>query len=116
MVPELDLPAKRHGAADSVSTPSASHFPNPPASAYDELNTENRMGMCAMRLGMLLKYKGEAGGPDMDVVLEAERLGFDSVWSGESWGVDTVTPLTWVLARLARKSLKAGTARSLVSR
>jgi F420-dependent oxidoreductase-like protein len=64
------------------------------------------MGMCAMRLGMLLKYKGEAGGPDMDVVLEAERLGFDSVWSGESWGVDTVTPLTWVLAQTTK--IKAG--------
>jgi len=62
--------------------------------------------MCAMRLGMLLKYKGEAGGPDMDVVLEAERLGFDSVWSGESWGVDTVTPLTWVLAQTTK--IKAG--------
>ena len=59
-----------------------------------------------MRLGMLLKYKGEAGGPDMDVVLEAERLGFESVWSGESWGVDTVTPLTWVLAKT--KKIKAG--------
>lgn len=59
-----------------------------------------------MRLGMLLKYNGSAGGPDMDTVLEAERLGFDSVWSGESWGVDTVTPLTWVLARTTK--IKAG--------
>ncbi len=59
-----------------------------------------------MRLGMLLKYKGENGGPDMERLLEAERLGFDSVWSGESWGVDTITPLTWVLARTTK--LKAG--------
>jgi F420-dependent oxidoreductase-like protein len=59
-----------------------------------------------MRLGMLLKYSGEAGGPNMDTVLEAERLGFDSVWSGESWGTDTVTPLTWVLARTT--TIKAG--------
>ena len=59
-----------------------------------------------MRLGMLLKYAGAKGGPDMDKVLEAERLGFDSVWAGESWGVDTVTPLTWVLARTTK--LKAG--------
>ena len=59
-----------------------------------------------MRLGMLLRYKGEAGGPDMDSVLEAERLGFDSVWCGESWGTDTVTPLTWVLAQTTK--LKAG--------
>ncbi len=59
-----------------------------------------------MRLGMLLKYDGSAGGPDMEKVMEAERLGFDSVWSGESWGADTVTPLTWVLARTTK--LKAG--------
>lgn len=59
-----------------------------------------------MRLGMLLKYAGNAGGPDMDKVLAAEQLGFDSVWAGESWGVDTVTPLTWVLARTTR--IKAG--------
>ena len=52
-----------------------------------------------MRLGMLLRYNGSAGGPDMETVLEAERLGFDSVWCGESWGTDTVTPLTWVLAK-----------------
>ena len=59
-----------------------------------------------MKLGILLGYKGTAGGPDMDAVLEAERLGFDSVWSGESWGIDTVTPLTWVLARTTK--IKAG--------
>jgi F420-dependent oxidoreductase-like protein len=59
-----------------------------------------------MRLGMLLKYSGATGGPDMETVLEAERLGFESVWSGESWGVDTVTPLTWVLAQTTK--LKAG--------
>ena len=59
-----------------------------------------------MRLGMLLRYKGENGGPDMERVLEAERLGFESVWTGESWGADPVTPLTWVLAQTTK--LKAG--------
>ncbi len=59
-----------------------------------------------MRLGMLLRYNGSAGGPDMETVLEAERLGFDSVWCGESWGTDTVTPLTWVLAKTT--NIKAG--------
>lgn len=59
-----------------------------------------------MRLGMLLRYKGESGGPDMERILEAERLGFESVWTGESWGCDTVTPLTWVLAQTTK--LKAG--------
>tara|TARA_Y100001934_G_scaffold272686_1_gene361422 strand:- start:166 stop:1155 length:990 start_codon:yes stop_codon:yes gene_type:complete len=42
----------------------------------------------------------------MERILEAERLGFESVWTGESWGCDTVTPLTWVLAQTTK--LKAG--------
>jgi F420-dependent oxidoreductase-like protein len=60
-----------------------------------------------MRLGILSRYAGEAGGPSMDHVLEAERLGYDSVWSGESYGTDAVTPIAWVLARTSK--IKAGT-------
>lgn len=44
----------------------------------------------------------------MDLVLAAERLGYDSVWTSESWGSDAVTPAAWVLARTTR--IKAGTA------
>ena len=61
-----------------------------------------------MRLGILLRYTGEIGGPRMDLVLEAERLGYTSVWAGESYGTDAVTPIAWVLARTDR--IKAGTA------
>jgi len=60
-----------------------------------------------MRLGILLRYAGEAGGPSMDQVLEAERLGYHSVWAGESYGTDAVTPIAWVLARTTK--IKAGT-------
>jgi F420-dependent oxidoreductase-like protein len=60
-----------------------------------------------MRLGLLLRYDGEPGGPQMDRVLEAERLGYTSVWAGESYGTDAVTPIAWVLARTER--IKAGT-------
>src|SRR5215468_5485403 len=60
-----------------------------------------------MRLGILLRYAGLAGGPAMDHVLEAERLGYHSVWCGESYGTDAVTPIAWVLART--KTIKAGT-------
>ncbi len=44
---------------------------------------------------------------EMDLVLEAERLGFSAVWCGESYGTDAVTPIAWVLARTTR--IKAGT-------
>jgi len=58
-----------------------------------------------MRLGMLLRY---SGGPiNLEAVLEAERLGYHSVWSGESYGTDAVTPTAWVLARTTK--IKAGT-------
>ena len=43
----------------------------------------------------------------MTLVLEAERLGYTSVWAGESYGTDAVTPIAWVLARTER--IKAGT-------
>ena len=43
----------------------------------------------------------------MDLVLEAERLGFDAVWAGEAYGTDAVSPVAWVLARTSR--IKAGT-------
>ena len=60
-----------------------------------------------MKLGILLRYSGEVGGPDIEHVLEAERLGYTSVWSGESYGTDSVTPTAWVLARTT--TIKAGT-------
>jgi F420-dependent oxidoreductase-like protein len=61
-----------------------------------------------MKLGLRLELSGAHPGVPLDLVLEAERLGFDSVWSSESWGSDAVTPSAWVLARTTR--IKAGTA------
>ena len=63
-------------------------------------------GENAMRLGLLLRYKGD-GGLRMDLVHEAERLGFESVWSSEAYGSDAVSPAAWVLAQTKR--IKAGT-------
>ena len=59
-----------------------------------------------MRLAMTLRVS-EQTGIDMALVHEAERLGFDSVWTGEAYGTDAVTPIAWVLARTNR--IKAGT-------
>jgi F420-dependent oxidoreductase-like protein len=49
-----------------------------------------------MRLGLSMGYW--AGGPPADAlatVREAERLGFDSVWTAEAYGSDALTPLSW---------------------
>ncbi len=61
-----------------------------------------------MRLALTLNYSGAAMSLDMERVLEAERLGYDSVWSAEAYGSDAVTPAAWIAARTQR--LHVGTA------
>ena len=61
-----------------------------------------------MKLGMVFGYSGAQVKMPLDLILEAERLGYDSVWSAEAWGSDAVTPVAWILARTTR--IKAGTA------
>ncbi|HZQ37376.1 MAG TPA: LLM class flavin-dependent oxidoreductase, partial [Dehalococcoidia bacterium] len=41
-------------------------------------------------------------------VIEAERLGVDSVWSSEAWGFDAITPLAYLAARTSRIKLGTG--------
>ncbi|MGC0332298.1 F420-dependent oxidoreductase-like protein [Streptomyces sp. SAI-170] len=62
-----------------------------------------------MRLGLALGYWGR--GPDpghIALAQEAERLGYDSVWTAESWGSDAFTPLAWIAAHTSR--IRLGTA------
>ncbi|MCQ9135393.1 LLM class F420-dependent oxidoreductase [Streptomyces hilarionis] len=59
-----------------------------------------------MRLGLALGYWGRGPSPDhVELAREAERLGYDSVWTAESWGSDAFTPLTWIAARTSRIGL-----------
>lgn len=61
-----------------------------------------------MKLGLMIGYWG--AGPPADVpqlVAEAERLGFDSMWTAEAWGSDALTPLAWWGSATSR--LKLGT-------
>ncbi len=49
-----------------------------------------------MKLGLQMGYWGaQPPANALDTVLEAERLGYDSVWTAESWGSDALTPLAW---------------------
>ncbi len=61
-----------------------------------------------MRLGLLQGYSGSKFAIDMDAVLEAENLGFDSVWTSEAYGSDAVTPAAWILARTSRINVGTG--------
>ncbi len=67
-----------------------------------------------LKLGLMLGYWG--GGPPpgaQETVLEAERLGFDSVWTAEAYGSDVLTPLAWWGA--ATSTIKLGTAIAQIS-
>lgn len=63
----------------------------------------------ALKLGLSLGYW--AGGPPpgaAETILEADRLGFDSVWTAEAYGSDALMPLAWWGA--ATERIKLGTA------
>ncbi|MFB9931506.1 LLM class F420-dependent oxidoreductase [Amycolatopsis halotolerans] len=61
-----------------------------------------------MKLGFHLGYWGSGPIPGArETVLEAERLGFDSVWSAEAYGSDAFTPLAWIGEATSR--IKLGT-------
>lgn len=60
-----------------------------------------------MKLGLYLGYSGARMELPVETVLEAERLGWDSVWTAEAYGSDAVTPLAY-LAALTRR-IKLGT-------
>jgi F420-dependent oxidoreductase-like protein len=60
-----------------------------------------------MQLGMTVGLSGPHPKLDMEMILEAERLGFSQVWTGEAYSTDAVSPVAWILARTTK--IKAGT-------
>ena len=65
--------------------------------------------MTALKLGLQLGYWGSQPPPHaLEQALEAERLGFDSVWTDEAYGSDALTPLAWWGSRTSR--IRLGTA------
>jgi F420-dependent oxidoreductase-like protein len=59
--------------------------------------------MGSLKLGLQLGYWGAQ--PPENIVAtaqEAERLGFDAIFTAETWGSDAFTPLTWVGANTKR--------------
>jgi len=64
-----------------------------------------------MRLGYAVGYwkQGPPAGA-LEAILEAERLGFESVWTAEAYGSDAFTPLAWWGSRTERLKLGTGIA------
>jgi len=58
-----------------------------------------------MRLGLLAGYFGPDVRIDFNLILEAERLGYDSVWTSEAYGCDAIVPLSFIAARTTRIGL-----------
>jgi F420-dependent oxidoreductase-like protein len=61
-----------------------------------------------MHLALALNYTGATASLDLERVLEAERLGYDSVWTAEAYGSDAVTPAAWIAARTTRIHVGTG--------
>ena len=63
-----------------------------------------------MKLGLTVGYSGATPEDHADVALEAERLGYDSIWTAEAYGSDVFIPLAYIGARTSRIKLGTGIA------
>jgi F420-dependent oxidoreductase-like protein len=63
-----------------------------------------------LRLGVHIGYWGLGlrSSEQLELVQEAERLGYDSIWTAEAYGSDAVTILAWMAAQTER--IKLGSA------
>ena len=60
-----------------------------------------------MKLGFQMGYWNRHPYHAIDVVKHAEALGYDSVWTAESYGSDAISPLAWLGSHTSR--IKLGT-------
>lgn len=64
-----------------------------------------------VKLGLVWGYWPAQPPTNMvELTREAEAVGFDSVWTAESWGSDAFTPLTWIAAHTEKIRLGTGVA------
>jgi F420-dependent oxidoreductase-like protein len=61
-----------------------------------------------MRLGLNFGYWGAGPSDNIQLAQEAERLGYDSLWTAEAYGSDAVAPLVWLASKTER--IHVGTA------
>src|SRR5437588_471599 len=63
-----------------------------------------------MKLGVHIGYwgLGLSSEDQLNIVQEAERLGYDSVWAAEAYGSDTATVLGWLAGQTSKIRLGSG--------
>src|SRR3982075_2296696 len=67
-------------------------------------------GNLHMKLGVHIGYwgLGLSSEDQLNIVQEAERLGYDSVWAAEAYGSDTATVLGWLAGQTSKIRLGSG--------
>ncbi len=64
-----------------------------------------------LKIGLQLGYWGAGPDPRMvELAQEAEKLGYDAVFTAEAWGSDVFTPLAWIGAHTSKIRLGTGIA------
>src|ERR1051325_3821384 len=63
-----------------------------------------------MKLGVHIGYwgLGLTSADQLSIVQEAERLGYDSVWTAEAYGSDAATILAWLAGQTSTIKLGSG--------
>lgn len=61
-----------------------------------------------MRFGINAGYSGSRMSVNIELIKEADRLGFHSVWAAEAYGSDAVTPLAWIAGQTQQIKLGTG--------
>src|SRR6202012_1948358 len=67
-------------------------------------------GKFRMKLGVHIAYwgLGLTSADQLAIVQEAERLGYDSVWTAEAYGSDAATVLSWLPGQKSKIRLGGG--------
>lgn len=55
-----------------------------------------------MRLGLMVGYSGATISLPLEMIRQADRLGYYAVWTAEAYGSDAVAPLAWIGALTER--------------
>jgi F420-dependent oxidoreductase-like protein len=63
-----------------------------------------------LKLGLTVGYSGATPEDHADIAIEAERLGYDSIWTAEAYGSDVFVPLSFIGARTSTIKLGTGIA------
>ena len=61
-----------------------------------------------MRFGLNIGYSGSRMSLNMNLVKEADRAGFHSIWTAEAYGSDAVSPAAWMLAQTEKICVGTG--------